>query len=118
YPLLLEVLGVCRIDLAERAMSQAGVAARVGQPVLWFLRRAKQTVVGYLGLQADRSQRERHDGKDHASAHAYLPLSDTRYASRSPTSCVLNLSLYEGIDEVLRMVYSRRSALVSDSSRS
>ena len=44
HPLQLEILDVCGVDLLERAIALAHVAAGVGQPVLRFAGRAQQAV--------------------------------------------------------------------------
>src|SRR5439155_22579326 len=119
HPLRLEVLRVGRRDLRERAVPIAEITAGVDQPVPRFLGRVQQTVVADLRLHAvghRGREKEYQCCGGRSSRHDHRPLSESSSATTSASSSGSNLSLNDGIGETVRIVYSRRSLFVRETS--
>src|SRR5207237_8360915 len=117
--LLFEPVRVCRADLRQRAVTLARIRARVGEPVLRFVRCANEALVRHLSVQGRKEQTQHECGEPRVSRHGCLePFNVRRYATMSSNSEGSSLPLYEGIAEAVEIVYSRRSAFTSDTRRS
>src|SRR5439155_25372400 len=103
--------------------------ARVDDPVLRLARGIQQAVGRHLRVDAHGRRREnQRDGKPKYSSclrafvanviHRHRPFSDSRYAMTSASSSSLSVDLNDGIGDVVAIAYSRRSAFVSETSRS
>ena len=70
-PLQLEISDVAGSDLCQQAVAQTGITTGVRDPVLRFVRRAQQTIVGNLCLCCARQRNEYQcNGCGNTSCHA------------------------------------------------
>ena len=96
HPFQLEVFGVCRRNLRERAVALTEVAAGVHQPVPGFLRGICEAIRTDLRMRAARHRRDRqHDQPDAclSSHHGHRPFRESRKATTSASSFSLSRSL-------------------------
>src|SRR4051812_46287378 len=122
-PLLLEILHVDGSDLFQQAVTLACVTTRIRQPVFRMIGGVKQEIVCDLSVQ-DGNQQTR---KEHGSQQAFLqelhfsylaPFKVRMYVTTSSSSIGVRVFLKDGMVEALSTVYSFRSDLSSDTSRS
>ena len=122
-PLQLEAVDVVDGNLVEGRVAVAVVVARVGEPVVRLVGGVEQPLEGHLRGQRVRQQGHEGDGgEDQGGArrpgHRFIPFKVRRNASTSARSCSVSVSAYEGIGDVVITVYSLRSSLTSETSRS
>src|SRR5262249_1218412 len=108
-----------RRDLAQSAVTLAGVCARIRHPVLRLFGSVEQALIRNLGLHDRDDQAQREHGERCAPLHGCVaPFKVRRYATTSSNSADVSVSLYDGMADVFMIVYSRRSAFVRDTRRS